>query len=77
MAGKSQTKILSGLSVNRSECQNSRQRSAAAALSARERSGQIEPWDHAVFEAGHGRDLVAAEGEYIEADPVAYAGRGA
>ena len=46
-------------------------------LSARERSGQIEPWDHAVFKAGHGGDLVATKREYIEADPVANAIGGA
>ena len=46
-------------------------------LPARERSGQIEPWDHAVFKAGHGGDLVATEREYIEADPVANAIGGA
>ena len=32
-------------------------------LSARERSRQPEPWEHAVLEAGHGADPVAGEGE--------------
>src|SRR5262249_48680775 len=46
-------------------------------LLARKRSRQVEPRHHAIFEAGHGGDLVAAEREHVEADPVANAVRGA
>ena len=46
-------------------------------LSARERSRQPKPWEHGVLKAGHGADPVAGEGEYVQADPVADAGRGA
>src|SRR6266508_3342662 len=46
-------------------------------LSARKRSRQPEPWEHAVVEAGDGADPVAREGEDEEAGPVADAGRGA
>jgi hypothetical protein len=46
-------------------------------LSARERSRQPKPWEHGVLKAGHGADPVAGEGEDVEADPVADAGRGA
>jgi hypothetical protein len=46
-------------------------------LLARERSRQPEPWEHGVLEAGHGADPVAGEGEDVQADPVAEAGRGA
>src|SRR6266851_782182 len=46
-------------------------------LSARERSRQPEPWEHAVFEAGHGGDPVAGEGKDVDADPVADAVEGA
>src|SRR6266542_3892050 len=46
-------------------------------LSARKRSRQPEPWEHAVVEAGHGADPVAGEGEDEQAGSVADAGRGA
>src|SRR5215211_6668413 len=46
-------------------------------LSARERSRQPKPWEHGVLKAGHGADPVAGEGEYVQADPVADADRGA
>src|SRR5687768_18473471 len=46
-------------------------------LSAWERSGQTEPWEHAVVEAGDGADPIAAEGEDEETDPMADADRGA
>src|SRR5713101_6504195 len=45
-------------------------------LSARERSRYPEPWEHAVFEAGHGGNPFAGEGKDVKADPVADAGRG-
>src|SRR5215831_1968822 len=44
-------------------------------LSARERSRQPEPWEHAVLEAGHGTNPVAGQGEDVQADPCAHAGR--
>src|SRR5215831_20934884 len=53
------------------------QRLRDARLSVRERSRQPEPWEHAVVEAGEGADPVAAEGENVEADPVADAAPGA
>jgi hypothetical protein len=46
-------------------------------LPARERSGQPEPRQHAVVEAGHGADLVAGQGEHAEAGRVADSGQGA
>jgi hypothetical protein len=46
-------------------------------LSARKRSRQPEPWEHAVLEARDGADPVAREGEDEEAGPVADACRGA
>src|SRR6266545_2020430 len=46
-------------------------------LSARERSRQPEPWEHAVVEAGEGADPVAGEGEDEQAGPVADVGGGA
>jgi len=44
-------------------------------LSIRERRRQLEPWEHTVFETGHGADPVAGEGEDEEPDPVTDAGR--
>src|SRR2546425_8957617 len=46
-------------------------------LSARERSRQPEPREHAVVEAGEGADAVAGEGEYEKAGSMADAGGGA
>ena len=46
-------------------------------LSARERSRQPKPSEHGVLKAGHGADPVAGEGEDVQADSVADAGRGA
>ena len=31
-------------------------------LSARKRSRQVEPWEYAIFKAGHGRDPAAPQG---------------
>src|SRR6266542_1909001 len=45
-------------------------------LSARERSRQPEPWEHALVEAGDRADPVAGEGEDVEAGPVADAAGG-
>src|SRR5260370_21116825 len=44
---------------------------------ARKRSRQLEPWEHAVFEAGHRRDPVAPAGEDVKTDTVAHAVWGA
>src|SRR5437870_7129263 len=43
----------------------------------RQRSRQLEPWEHAVLEAGHGADPVASNGEDVQASPVADAARSA
>ncbi|MDQ1464720.1 MAG: hypothetical protein QOC73_1661, partial [Actinomycetota bacterium] len=40
-----------------------------------EGSGEPEPWEHGVFEAGHGTDPVAGEREDVKADPMADAVR--
>jgi len=37
---------------------------------------QVEPWEHAVFEAGHRADPIAGEREDVEADAMADAGTG-
>src|SRR6266508_50570 len=50
---------------------------AGCCLSARERSRQPEPWEHAVVEAGEGADPVAGEGEDEQAGPMADAAGGA
>src|SRR5262245_54958812 len=42
-----------------------------------DRAGQAEPCEHAVVEARHGTDPVAAEGQDVQTDSVAYASRGA
>src|SRR6266508_3610103 len=46
-------------------------------LSARKRSRQPEPWEHAAVEAGEGADPVAGEGEDEQAGSMADAGGGA
>src|SRR5215831_4431573 len=45
-------------------------------LSAGEGLWEPEPWEYAAFEAGHGADPVACEGEDVEADSSADSGRG-
>src|SRR5262249_13424192 len=46
-------------------------------LSARKRSWEAEQGEHAVVESGHSADSVAADGEDVQAGPVADAGAGA
>src|SRR5260221_9088940 len=43
-------------------------------LSARECSRQPEPWEHTIFEAGHGADSLAGEGEDEQTGSMADAG---
>jgi hypothetical protein len=64
-------------SVGRGQLHTLAERTRESGLSARERSRQPEPWEHAVVEAGDGADPVAGEGEEEKADTVADAGRAA
>src|SRR5215469_10418329 len=74
----------SGPASPRAACGCGRTRSPRAAspppqcwLSARERSRQPEPRQHAVVEAGHGAYPIAGKGEHVEAGRVADSGRDA
>src|SRR6266540_6588529 len=53
------------------------QSALGSCLSARKRSRQPEPWEHAVVEAGEDADPVAGEGEDEQAGSMADAGGGA